>query len=387
MVYEPKRFTINMLCEFRDKEAEADFMEYEKTANIFIDKFLILFMGIVFAAFIASDIVHFRQHSLFPVTIALRLGALLITVIAFYLIGKYTQYKHNLAIIAVTELAFFAIYLLNLYLQKNLNPELQFMSMILLLLSVFLIPNRWKNCLIIGGIIVIVYVGFCMIFLDSEPISSLGRRGIYLIITHGFCSVFLFGRARSERRHFASRQYMEYVTITDRLTGIYNRGRFEYILGLWIKNMRHDPFCLILFDIDNFKNVNDTHGHSIGDEVLIGLSEVVTSSIRDDDVFARWGGEEFVILFGETPLERAKELAERIRRSVANKHHKSLEEPVTISLGVVQYRRGESIIDLVNRADGKMYEAKQAGRNRVAAETPQDTSQETPAGIPQSEQA
>ena len=382
MEYNHERFALNMLCEFRDREAEKEFAEYERAANIFIDKFLILFMGLVFTAFIISDVSHFRHEILFPVTVGLRLGALFITIVAFRLLGKFKQYNYNLTIIAATELLFYAIYLLNLILQKNSNPELQFMTMMLFLLSVFLIPNRWKNCLIIGSVVVVTYILCCMIFLEPTPPPSLRHRGLYLFISHAFCSIFLFGRARSERRHFAARQYMEFVTITDRLTGIYNRGRFEYILGLWIKNMRHDPFCLILFDIDYFKKVNDNYGHSVGDQVLIGMSEIVTASIRDDDVFARWGGEEFVILFGETPIERAKELAERIRRTVANKSYENL-GPVTISLGVVQYRRGESITDLVNRADEKMYEAKQAGRNRVAAEL----IPEKPAEIPQTGQA
>ena len=377
MEYKHERFIMNPLCEFRDKEAEADFMEYEKTASISIDRFLILFMGVIFAAFIISDYYHFGQNRIFIGSVVLRLSALLITFVAFFLAGKFSNFIHTLIMITLTELAVFIIYLVNLSLQQNSDPPLQFMSMMLFILSVFLIPNRWKNCVITGIAMVSTYIIFCYIFLKPSYSPSLFQRGTYLIVCLLFCSIFLFGRERSDRRHFAAKQYMEYVSITDRLTGIYNRGRFEYILGLWIKNMRHDPFCLVLFDIDDFKKVNDTHGHSVGDQVLIGMTEVVSASIRDDDVFARWGGEEFVILFGETPIERAKELAERVRRTVENKAYENL-GPVTISLGVVQYKRDETITDLVNRADEKMYEAKQAGKNRVMAELLPETPAETP---------
>ena len=159
------------------------------------------------------------------------------------------------------------------------------------------------------------------------------------------------------------------MSITDRLTGIFNRGRFEYVLGLWIRNMRHDPFCLLLFDIDDFKKVNDRFGHNAGDQVLLGTASVVTANIRDDDIFARWGGEEFVVLFGGTPIERATELAERLRIAIGNNYCGDAGS-VTVSIGVAQYRRTEPILDFINRADAMMYEAKKAGKNRVISEDP-----------------
>jgi diguanylate cyclase (GGDEF)-like protein len=163
------------------------------------------------------------------------------------------------------------------------------------------------------------------------------------------------------------------MTITDWLTGIYNRRRFEHILGLWIKNRRHDPFCLLLFDIDNFKKVNDTLGHNAGDEVLIKTAAAVSSKIRDDDIFARWGGEEFVVLFSRINIDMGIELAERLRKAVENNPCGDAGK-VTVSIGVVQYHRGENnennenLEDFVMRADEKMYEAKKAGKNRVEAE-------------------
>jgi diguanylate cyclase (GGDEF)-like protein len=160
------------------------------------------------------------------------------------------------------------------------------------------------------------------------------------------------------------------MSITDRLTGIYNRGRFEYILDLWIRNMRHDPFCLLLYDIDDFKKVNDHMGHAVGDQVLVETSKIISASIRDDDIFARWGGEEFVILFSGTKIERAAELAERLRKAVESNPCGEAGK-ITISIGVVEYRRGEpageTIPDFFKRVDAKMYEAKQSGKNRVVA--------------------
>jgi len=371
MEYKSDRYNLGILCEFRDKGTESDFMEYEKTASLTIVRFLVLLMGFVFAMFTLSDYYFSGEEDYFLVSVALRCTAFFISISVFFLAGKFRNFSRTLLMITLAEFLVFIIYLLNLHRQNSHDPSLQFMSMMIFILTVFLIPNRWKNSMLAGSTVLIVYIFYCLMFQDSSESPSLVQRGIYLFICLVSCAIFIYGRESSERKHFAAEKLLEFMSITDRLTGIYNRGRFEYILGLWIKNMRHDPFSLLLFDIDDFKKVNDTHGHSAGDQVLIGLSETVTASIRDDDVFARWGGEEFVILFGETPVERAKALAERILKTVGNKSFGNIGK-VTVSIGVAQYNRGETITDFVNRADTKMYEAKQAGKNRVMAEIPAD---------------
>ena len=369
MEYKHERFTLNWLCEFRDKGAEADFMDYEKKASLSIVKFLTLLMGFIFAMFALSDYYYSGAEHIFLISLSLRGLALFIAIVTFSVVGKFQRYDQTLLMITLAELTIFAIYLVNLYNLKASDPDLQFMSLMLFILAVFLIPNRWKNCLIAGSILLISYIVYGAIFEAPSSSPSLIQRSLYLLVCLVSCAFFLYGRESSERKHFAAEQLLEFMSITDRLTGIYNRGRFEYILGLWIKNMRHDPFCLVLYDIDNFKRVNDTFGHSAGDRVLVGTSEIVSANIRDDDIFARWGGEEFVILFGSTPLERAADLAERLRKAVEN-YSTADTEKVTVSIGVVQHRKGETITDLVNRADTKMYEAKQAGKNRVMSEDP-----------------
>ena len=368
MEYKQERYILNKFCEFRDKEVESSFMEYEKSTSLNIARFLVLIMGFIFAMFTLSDYYFYGNESTFPIAVGLRGAALFITIVVFSLGGKFKRYEHTLFLITLTELAVFFIFLLNLINLNNHDPVQHFMSVMLLILTVFLIPNIWKNCLIASCAIWICYIIFCAIVQPTMESPSLTQRGVYLGICLISCAIFLYGRESSQRRHFAAQQLLEYLSITDRLTGIYNRGRFEYVLGLWIKNMRHDPFCLLLFDIDNFKKVNDNHGHSAGDQVLVETTKIVSANIRDDDIFARWGGEEFVILFSNISLNRAVELAERLRIAVETNNCGEAGN-VTISIGVVQYQREESIPDFVNRADGKMYEAKQAGKNRVIAET------------------
>ena len=374
MEYKNDHFAMNIFREFLDKDEEADFMEYQQSANLIIVRVLTLLMGIVFVMFTFFDYYFYGAGSNFLISAGLRIVALFITIISFLIIGKFKHYEQSLMLVSLTEFAVFIIYMVNLYILKASEFSLQFMSMMLFVLIVYLIPNRLKNCFLTACSMITGYIIFSFAFLDHSGSPSLWQCALYLFICLLACTIFLLGKESSERRHYTTMQFLEFISITDRLTGIYNRGRFEHTLNLWIKNMRHDPFCLVLFDIDNFKEVNDTFGHSAGDQVLIGITEIVTANIRDDDIFARWGGEEFVILFGSTSIERAKELAERLRKAVENKSYGNINK-VTISAGVTLYKRGETIIDLVNRADAKMYEAKRNGKNQIEADTPAENSQ------------
>ena len=367
MEYQQERFALNKFCEFNDREIEAEFMEYEKIASLRIIRFMALLMGFIFALFIISDYYYFGNAEAFFITLGLRGLALVITIITFFTVGSFKRFNHTLLMMTLIELLVYALYLQKLYHYRDTHPSIQFMTIILFVLTVFLIPNLWKNCIIASTAILVSYILFTSIFGNPTEMPSLAQRGIYLGVCIVACSIFLFGRENSRRKQFAAEKHLEFISITDRLTGIYNRGRFEFVLGQWIKSMRHYPFSLILYDIDNFKNVNDHFGHAAGDEVLVATTKAVSASIRDNDIFARWGGEEFVVLFNGAGIEKAAELAERLRKAVeANPCGPA--GKITISIGVAQYHKDEAVADFVNRADAKMYEAKRAGKNRVVAD-------------------
>jgi len=376
MEYKRQLYVLNKFCEFKNSQTESDFMEYEKAASSKLARLMILFMGIIFSAFILSDFYYYYGSGRSIVlALILRFGALAIAIITFSIAGSFKKYTHTLIMVTLTELAVFSIYLINLYTLRADQLGLQFMTLTIFLLAVFLIPNLWKNSVITGIIILAGYVIYCTIFANPPEAPSLFQRGIYLGVILVACAIFLHSRESSRRTQFATEKHLEFISITDRLTGIYNRGRFEYILGLWIKNMRHDPFCLLLFDIDDFKRVNDRFGHSSGDHVLISTAEIITAHIRDNDIFARWGGEEFVLLFSNADLALAVELAERLRKAVQDNDCGEAGK-VTISIGVAKYHRTESVLDFINRADGKMYEAKKAGKNCVFVEDPQQEAEQ-----------
>jgi diguanylate cyclase (GGDEF)-like protein len=125
---------------------------------------------------------------------------------------------------------------------------------------------------------------------------------------------------------------------------------------------------LIMFDIDHFKRVNDVFGHLAGDEVLVRVAHAAASAIRQSDVVARWGGEEFMVLVPETSITQASQMAEKLRELIAGIAFVEYGQ-VTCSFGVAELRPDETVTELTTRTDGAMYQAKKAGRNRVVADT------------------
>lgn len=167
----------------------------------------------------------------------------------------------------------------------------------------------------------------------------------------------------SERKRIE--QELEQLVTRDHLTGVGNRRAFDQAMEQNIARAeRHDVvFSLLMFDIDHFKVVNDTHGHETGDAILKRLALLVEGYLRKTDILSRWGGEEFTILLPDTPAEGALELAERIRHRVEHSCFEGLR--ITISLGLTQYRRGDDAESMSMRADEALYRAKRVGRNRI----------------------
>ena len=155
----------------------------------------------------------------------------------------------------------------------------------------------------------------------------------------------------------------------DTLTQIYNRRAMDAKLTelLNLAKRYNRPLSLIMFDIDRFKNINDTFGHSTGDLILKELAAAAKENLRNTDFFARYGGEEFVVIAPETPLKTAKELAERLRLKV-QEHDFKIGRGVTVSLGVASLMEGDDERGIVHRVDSALYKAKELGRNLVYSE-------------------
>jgi diguanylate cyclase (GGDEF)-like protein len=159
------------------------------------------------------------------------------------------------------------------------------------------------------------------------------------------------------------------IARTDPLTGALNRKGLadELTRIVRLNGGQSFPMTLVFIDIDHFKRVNDTLGHDTGDQVIRGLAELVRSDVQRDDLFARWGGEEFLLVFRDTAGLKGRDIAERLRERIASARWvEGLR--VTCSFGVAEWHRGEDLNEGIKRADEAMYRAKQEGRDRVEIE-------------------
>jgi diguanylate cyclase (GGDEF)-like protein len=162
---------------------------------------------------------------------------------------------------------------------------------------------------------------------------------------------------------------LEQLAAQDKLTNLYNRRKLDESFALEVARAERygRPLSAILLDIDHFKAVNDTYGHPVGDAVLTETADRLRAALRTSDIPGRWGGEEFLILCPETPLETAVQLAERLRQN-----YEARDFPVagrlTASFGVAAHRKGRRAEDILLLADAALYRAKNGGRNRVEQE-------------------
>jgi diguanylate cyclase (GGDEF)-like protein len=157
----------------------------------------------------------------------------------------------------------------------------------------------------------------------------------------------------------------------DKLTGTYNRRAFDIIIDQNLKDMDREefPISMILFDLDNFKAINDTHGHLGGDLVIQKTVEIAARNIRNNDILCRWGGEEFLILLKKCNLSSAMKIAEKLRKEIESQPtlYQKEQISITISAGVTETRGSDTKETILKRADKALYLAKEGGRNRCEA--------------------
>jgi diguanylate cyclase (GGDEF)-like protein len=241
---------------------------------------------------------------------------------------------------------------------------------------------RWAA----GAVALVAFFVVLVLASGREPFGELAARDavVYVqrflfvlsIVGLGFSTLLAQLRAQQaelERRVLERTQELEEANARlaelaafDALSGAANRRNFDQALSAEaLRSHRYGrPLAVILADIDRFKNVNDSHGHAAGDDVIRGVAATLAANCRRSDLVARYGGEEFAVLLPETGVQPALELAERLRQAIAGANYGSV-GPITASFGVAELGPDGSAAELVQSADRALYEAKAQGRNRA----------------------
>ncbi|CAD5198679.1 GGDEF domain-containing protein [Pseudomonas sp. FEN] len=250
--------------------------------------------------------------------------------------------------------------------------ESGFHYFLLMFIPALFVTMRLRGAWILAACLWTYYVGLdvLMWYLPPlQPISSNALLGVHvfnLTVVFGmFSYLALFYVVTVTRAH----KSLARMATTDSLTGLFNRRHMITQIEKALARQHRCPsnLTLMLMDIDHFKHINDQYGHDMGDRVLNAVSDLLKSSMRDQDYIGRWGGEEFLAVLPETDLDQATVSAERIRKAIqalvidSDGHKVS----VTLSIGITQYRAQEALSNAIARADQALYEGKSAGRNRV----------------------
>ncbi len=223
------------------------------------------------------------------------------------------------------------------------------------------------------GALLLVFANYFLFVVDyaREFIAWLSFSTMcFAFIAIGSESHRMRGRLRQqnvELRHLL--EQVQATAITDELTGAFNRRHMAGLIKSYLEMARRDKFIFSIcyVDIDHFKNINDTFGHSVGDKVLHRFAEILNENARESDTVARMGGEEFLIILPNEPLSGALVYAERTKLATSQLSFDDIARglSMTLSAGVTTYLRGDSMEELISRADKGLYQAKNEGRNRV----------------------
>jgi diguanylate cyclase (GGDEF)-like protein len=235
-------------------------------------------------------------------------------------------------------------------------------------IAFFLLGKNWGTAFTLVILLFCVYVAYSLYQSEVSQAYSFGSvlNLIEVIIVHILLLRFYEGsRAEAYRDLRSKNQRIQILADTDKLTTLYNREKLDQSLSDMLKTFIPEgkPLAMLIVDIDHFKRINDEDGHLTGDKVLKGVASKLQSRMREGDLLARWGGEEFVVVLPYATLENAMDLADRLRLHISEEMIEG--KQVTVSIGVTQCESIDTVESLFGRADKALYQAKLEGRDRV----------------------
>jgi len=355
---------------FKDKFLEKDFFEYEISSDIKYIRALALVLGIIFMLFFSLDYIYIKNGAALHGAFFIRVFVLLLCLVIFISKEKLKK-NHRFYTIGITSLEAampIAFTIISYFYEFN-DIKLHAIRVVVILFVIHLAPNQWLYMTIASIITSATFVLRFLLFPDEIRFFDIFSCIIYIIIATVASCVYSYRVNYFKRIQYIDRLKFLAMSQTDSLTGIYNRWKFNDELTRWIGYSKRykTPLSLVIFDLDDFKQINDQYGHLVGDKVIVNTSQVISKAIRQSDVFARWGGEEFVLLLPHTDIQQAWELAERIRKLVAE-NTLAFGKRITCSFGLVSLREDDTEEILLHRADRLLYEAKKAGKNTIVSQ-------------------
>lgn len=357
---------INFIGEFSDKELEKEFFQQDIESVVGYIKLIVLVLGVINTLFVIPDYFLVQDRNAFLLIVLYRIIFIISVFLLFISIKKIKNYKYLEHFVTVYEMVGFLLFLLVFYEYENPDYLIQCYGVMILILAVFMVPNRWINMIGVSLFIVITFNLFYFYYMENVNISEFYAGIVYSLLVLMLSSVFAYRNSRYKRIHYFDTKELIRLSTTDSLTGIYNRAKFneEFKQYVCLSKKNNTSLSVIIIDFDDFKGINDTYGHLIGDYVLVECSNLIKKNIRESDIFARWGGEEFVLVLPDMDIKNAFELGERLRGKIEN-HEFDKELKITCSFGIAELSIDDDTRTILQKADQTLYAAKNSGKNKV----------------------
>jgi two-component system, cell cycle response regulator len=351
---------------FLDEDLETSFRTFELSSASTYLRVLFPSLGAAFFAFLLPDLLALGTSPEFRLALIARVAFFAMTVFASFRLKQNLSLLRQELLLASVTFAGIAAFGIALYAYRDANFYLQAMSVTIMIVAVYLIPNRFFVSL--SASILLAGMGLINMAVMRPALNSIEQWAYvvdYVLLVALSASVWS-KTSRARRQEYARTRELEWMSRTDILTGIGNRRDFEDRLSSALARLRRysEETALILLDIDRFKLVNDSFGHLTGDDVLKEIVRRLESSLRAEDSLARWGGEEFVLLLPCSSVDSARELAARLQAKISQTPFDVI-GTVTASFGITMLKNTDSADDVLARADRALYRAKESGRNRV----------------------
>jgi two-component system, cell cycle response regulator len=356
--------------EFNDSLLEKEFFSYmiEETVQHFRRNLLVF--SFIFLLFIIPDYFLIQDLTRLTVIFLIRVLFLLLSILYFIRIQYMPRFLYVFS--TVYELIGTVLSWGLLLFYEHPDVVIHQQGLIVIILAIFfIIPNRFYIKVLMS---LLITAGFFYIALLRELFSfssySWGLL-VFSILIIIFCSFTTRRLNRLQRMQFQTTQELRRISTIDSLTDIYNRMKYDEELEKEISRAQRYqlPLSGIMFDLDNFKKINDRYGHLEGDKVLKKVSLLVRTIIRENDLFFRWGGEEFIILLPNTDLDSATQLAYRVQDCIRNADFTTV-KGLTCSFGVTALKKGDTADNFTERLDQLQYEAKREGKDRIVPDLP-----------------
>ena len=346
------------------KETKKQFSEWYGSAKIIQIRYVSILTGILYI--IASQIdKSIAPASILPVMIFFHLYVLPISlffIAAITFRKKFNKLMHVLLLIAPIGAA-----LANMFIVLNLKEfSIYLPEIYLIIIWTFAVSGLRLSYATISATITSASVLIINAYLFPMAEDVFTMHCLWMLSAFSFGLLTAFILEKSYKIIFLNDKRLEQLATIDKLTNLYNRFKIEEFVEIEIHRAQRysSELSVVLLDIDDFKSVNDTYGHHVGDIVLKEFSRILENEVRKVDMVGRWGGEEFLILLPETNIKEAKKVAEHLREKIESFKFTMIDKK-TSSFGVSQYQEDDTVERIINRADRALYKAKNSGKNRV----------------------